>query len=75
MTYFTPKNTSKTRPMAAVCLTASRLISRLANTHLLRVPHSVVLWLVPSKTIRDQTVRGLKDCQHPLNAAYAKPGR
>ena len=47
----------------------------LANTHLLRVPHSVVLWLVPSKTIRDQTVRGLKDCQHPLNAAYAKPGR
>ncbi len=33
----------------------------LANTHLLRVPHSVVLWLVPSKTIRDQTVRGLKD--------------
>ena len=46
----------------------------LANTHLLRVPHSVVLWLVPSKTIRDQTVRGLKDCQHPLNAALREAG-
>ncbi len=46
----------------------------LANTHLLRVPHSVVLWLVPSKTIRDQTVRGLKDCQHPLNAALSEAG-
>ena len=46
----------------------------LVNTHLLRVPHSVVLWLVPSKTIRDQTVRGLKDRQHPLNAALRDAG-
>jgi type III restriction enzyme len=46
----------------------------LANAHLLRVPHSVVLWLVPSKTIRDQTVRGLKDRQHPLNAALREAG-
>jgi type III restriction enzyme len=46
----------------------------LVNTHLLRVPHSVVLWLVPSKTIRDQTVRGLKDRQHPLNAALREAG-
>lgn len=46
----------------------------LVNTHLLRVPHSVVLWLVPSKTIRDQTVRGLKDLKHPLHAALREAG-
>ena len=46
----------------------------LVNTHLLRVPHSVVLWLVPSKTIRDQTVRGLKDFKHPLNVALREAG-
>ena len=46
----------------------------LVNMHLLRVPHSVVLWLVPSKTIRDQTVRGLKDLKHPLHAALREAG-
>lgn len=46
----------------------------LVNTHLLRVPRSVVLWLVPSKTIRDQTVRGLKDLKHPLHAALREAG-
>ncbi len=46
----------------------------LVNTHLLRTPHSVVLWLVPSKTIRDQTVRGLKDLKHPLHAALREAG-
>lgn len=46
----------------------------LVNTHLLRTPHSVVLWLVPSKTIRDQTVRGLKNPKHPLNAALREAG-
>jgi type III restriction enzyme len=46
----------------------------LVNTHLLRTPHSVVLWLVPSKTIRDQTLRGLKDRQHPLNTALREAG-
>ena len=46
----------------------------LVNAHLLRTPHSVVLWLVPSKTIRDQTVRGLKNRQHPLNAALREAG-
>lgn len=46
----------------------------LVNTHLLRTPHSVVLWLVPSKTIREQTLRGLKDRQHPLNAALREAG-
>ncbi len=47
----------------------------LVNTHLLRVPHSLVLWLVPSKTIRDQTLRGLKDAQHPLHLALKETGR
>ena len=46
----------------------------LVNTHLLRTPHSLVLWLVPSKTIRDQTVRGLKDRNHPLNVALREAG-
>ena len=46
----------------------------LVNAHLLRVPHSVVLWLMPSKTIREQTLRGLKDRQHPLNAALREAG-
>lgn len=46
----------------------------LINTHLLRVPHSVVLWLVPSKTIREQTLRGLQDRNHPLNAALREAG-
>ena len=47
---------------------------QLVNTHLLRVPHSVVLWLVPSKPIREQTLRGLKDRYHPLNAALREAG-
>lgn len=46
----------------------------LANTHLLRVPHSVVLWLVPSKPIREQTLRGLKNRNHPLHAALREAG-
>lgn len=46
----------------------------LANTHLLRTPHSVVLWLVPSKTIREQTLRGLKDRNNPLHAALKEAG-
>jgi type III restriction enzyme len=29
----------------------------LVNTHLLRSEHSVILWLVPSKPIREQTLR------------------
>jgi len=46
----------------------------LVNTHLLRVPHSVVLWLVPSKPIREQTLRGLKNRAHPLYAALKDAG-
>jgi type III restriction enzyme len=46
----------------------------LVNTHLLRTAHSVVLWLVPSKPIREQTLRGLKDRHHPLHAALREAG-
>jgi len=46
----------------------------LVNTYLLRVEHSVVLWLVPSKAIRDQTLRLLKDRASALHAALADAG-
>lgn len=46
----------------------------LVNTHLLKVEHSVVLWLVPSKAIRDQTLRLLKDRSSALHAALAEAG-
>lgn len=46
----------------------------LVNTHLLRSEHSVVLWLVPSKAIREQTVKGLKDRNHPYHAALRDAG-
>lgn len=44
------------------------------NTHLLRNEHSVILWLVPSRQIRDQTLKGLKDRNHPLHAALREAG-
>lgn len=47
----------------------------LTNTHLLRTEHSVILWLVPSNTIREQTLRGLKDLNHPLHAALKDAGQ
>lgn len=34
-----------------------------------RVDHGVVLWLAPSKTIRDQTLNALKDRRHPYRQA------
>lgn len=46
----------------------------LINTHLLRTEHSVILWLVPSNQIREQTLRGLKDLYHPLHAALKDAG-
>lgn len=46
----------------------------LVNTHLLRTEHSVLLWLVPSKAIRDQTLKLLKDRETPLHAALAEAG-
>lgn len=44
------------------------------NTHLLRVEQSVILWLVPSKAIREQTLKALKDRAHPYHAALREAG-
>ena len=46
----------------------------LVNTHLLRCEHSVVLWLVPSKPIREQTLRALRGRQHPYHTALREAG-
>lgn len=47
---------------------------QLVNTHLLRTEQSVVLWLVPSKPIREQTIKALKDRSHPYHAALREAG-
>jgi type III restriction enzyme len=46
----------------------------LVNTHLLHTDYSVILWLVPSKPIREQTLRALRDLQHPYHAALCEAG-
>ncbi len=46
----------------------------LVNTHLLRCEHSVILWQVPNKPIREQTLKALKDRRHPYHAALAEAG-
>ena len=46
----------------------------LVNMHLLRCEHSVILWLVPSKPIREQTLRALRDRQHPYHTALREAG-
>lgn len=46
----------------------------LVNTHLLRCEHSVILWLVPSKPIREQTLRALRDRLHPYHIALREAG-
>ena len=47
---------------------------QLVNRRLLQNECSVVLWLVPSKTIREQTLRQLRDLRSPLRAALAEAG-
>jgi type III restriction enzyme len=47
---------------------------QLVNTHLLRTEYSVILWLVPSKPIREQTIKALKDRSHPYHAALRESG-
>lgn len=47
---------------------------QLINTHLLRREHSVILWLVPSESIREQTLKALKDRQHPYHSALRDAG-
>ena len=46
----------------------------LVNTHLLRCEHSLILWLVPSKPIREQTLRALRDRLHPYHTALREAG-
>lgn len=46
----------------------------LVNMHLLRCEHSVILWLVPSKPIREQTLKALKDRNHPYHVALHEAG-
>lgn len=46
----------------------------LVNTHLLRSPYSLILWLTPSKAIREQTIRALKEATHPYHAALKEAG-
>jgi type III restriction enzyme len=44
------------------------------NTHLLRTEHSVILWLVPSKPIREQTLKALRNRHHPYATALMEAG-
>jgi len=46
----------------------------LVNTMLLRSEYSVILWLVPSKAIREQTLRALKNREHPYCSALKDAG-
>lgn len=46
----------------------------MVNDLLLHTEHSVILWLVPSKAIRDQTMNALKDRENPLHAALREAG-
>lgn len=46
----------------------------LVNNRLLLTEHSVILWLVPSKAIRDQTLAGLRQLDHPYHAALREAG-
>lgn len=47
----------------------------LLNTHLLHSEHSVVLWLVPSKAIRAQTLNALRQLRHPYHLALREAGQ
>jgi type III restriction enzyme len=46
----------------------------IVNTHLLRCEYSVILWLVPSKPIREQTLRALRNRLHPYHTALREAG-
>ena len=48
----------------------TRLAARsveLVNSRLLRAEHSVILWLVPSNAIREQTYKALRNREHPYH--------
>ena len=46
----------------------------LVNAQLLRSEHSVVLWLVPSDAIREQTLKALRQANHPYHQALREAG-
>jgi len=46
----------------------------LVNNRLLHSEHGVILWLVPSKAIRDQTLAGLRRLDHPYHSALREAG-
>lgn len=52
---------------------AAKAVS-LVNTHLLENEYSVILWLVPSNAIREQTLKALKDRNHPYHDALREAG-
>jgi type III restriction enzyme len=54
-------------------LLASRAVARV-NSRLLRTEHSVILWLVPSNAIREQTCRALKNREHPYHQELRQAG-
>jgi len=41
----------------------------IANKHLLQADYSLVIWLVPSEAIREQTITALRNRQHPYRQA------
>lgn len=52
---------------------AARAVARV-NARLLRTEHSVILWLVPSNAIREQTYRALKNREHPYHQDLREAG-
>ncbi|MDX2081107.1 MAG: DEAD/DEAH box helicase family protein [Terrimicrobiaceae bacterium] len=46
----------------------------LVNRFLLETQHSVILWLVPSNAIREQTIRAFRDREHPYHADLLEAG-
>ncbi len=46
----------------------------LVNNRFLHSEHSVILWLVPSKAIRDQTLGALRQHDHPYHTALREAG-
>lgn len=46
----------------------------LVNRHLLQAEHSVILWLVPSDAIREQTLKALRRVGHPYHLALREAG-
>lgn len=46
----------------------------LVNRQLLQTEHSVILWLVPSNAIREQTLKAFQNREHPYCAALSEAG-